>query len=275
VLEVSELYVYPVKGASAVALEAARLDPFGIEHDRRWMVVDEAGAFVTQRDRPWLGQLETALRPDALVLRSRSAGECTLPLRPDGGTMRAVRIWDDVVTATDAGDDAAAFISAHLEHPVRLLFMPDSTLRQADLDYARPGDRVSFADGFPLLLATQASLDELNSRLAEPVPMLRFRPNVVVRGPVPAHDEDAWRAVRIGDVACDVVKPCARCVVTTVDTATAAPGKEPLHTLSGYRRWNGKVWFAQNLVHRAEGVLQLGDAVDILERGEPRPPLQS
>jgi hypothetical protein len=172
-----------------------------------------------------------------------------------------VQVWDDVTDAVDAGDVAAEFVSRHLDAAARLLFMPDSTLRQVSLDYARPGDRVSFADGFPLLLIGQASLDELNRRLPDPVAMVRFRPNIVVSGATP-HAEDGWRRLRVGDVDLDVVKPCARCAVPNVDPETAVAGREPTRTLAGYRRWDGKIWFGQNVLHRSAGVLRVGDPVD-------------
>jgi uncharacterized protein len=263
-MELSAVSVYPVKGAAGISLERASLDSFGIRHDRRWMVVDGSGTFTTQRDCARLALLGTALEADALVLRSEHAGVVRLPLQPDPGPVRRVRVWEDEVEAVDAGAEAAAFVSAHLDRAARLLYMPDSTVRQVDPAYARPGDRVSFADGFPLLLISQASLDELNRRLAEPVEMARFRPNLVVAGAAAPHAEDTWRALRIGDVECDVVKPCARCVVTTINQSTAVAGREPLHTLAQYRRWDGKVWFGQNVVHRGAGELQVGDVVEIL-----------
>jgi uncharacterized protein len=271
-MTVTELYVYPVKGAGPVPLRVARLDAFGIEHDRRWMIVDSAGRFITQRNAAELALLQTQLEPDALVLRSRRAGELRLPLEPPLSRRERVRVWNDDVDAVDTGRAAAAFLSAHLGFSARLLYMPGTTLRQADPSYAQPGDRVSFADGFPVLLITQESLDALDHRLDQPVPMLRFRPNVVVAGAAP-HAEDTWRRIRIGDVECDVVKPCARCVVTTIDPATAATGVEPLRTLATYRRWDGKVWFGQNVIHRAEGLITVGDGVTVLEAGAARPPL--
>jgi uncharacterized protein len=269
---ITELYTYPVKGAAAVALDVARLDDFGVEHDRRWMIVDGAGEFITQRNQPRLAQLRVALEPGELVLRSRQAGEARLPLHPESGEAVRVRVWADEVAGRDAGDAAAAFLRAHLGIAARMVHMPDSTVRQVDLDHGVAGDRVSFADGFPLLLITQGSLDELNGRLAEPVPMLRFRPNVVVAGAVP-HAEDEWRRIRLGPVPCDVVKPCARCVVTTIDEATAVAGPEPLRALAAYRRWNGQVWFGQNVIHRGTGVLRVGDAVEVVAMGPARPPL--
>jgi uncharacterized protein len=273
-MRVTELYVYPVKGAAAVALQSARLDSFGIEHDRRWMVVDDAGAFITQRNAAELGLLQPHLEPGALVLRSARAGELRLPLAPSACGLEEVRVrvWDDEVDAVDAGAGAASYLRAHLGFGARLLYMPDATLRQADLAYARPGDRVSFADGFPLLLLTQESLDALGRRVGQALPMLRFRPNVVVAGATP-HAEDAWHRIRVGSIACDVVKPCARCVVTTLDPATAVGGDEPLRTLATYRRWQGKVWFGQNVIHRAHGTIAVGDRVEVLETGPARPPL--
>jgi uncharacterized protein len=269
-MQITGLYVYPVKGAGGISIDSAQLDAFGIEYDRRWMVVDDAGEFVTQRSCPDLALLATTLEAGALVLRSARAGELRLPLEPHGGAQRRVRIWNDVVAADDVGEAAASFISEHLHREARLLFMPDTTLRQADLDFAHQGDRVSFADGFPMLLISQAALDTLNDRLPEPVSMLRFRPNVVVSGAA-AHDEDTWRSIQLGAVMCDVVKPCARCSVPTIDPVTARAGKEPLRTLAGYRTWQGKVWFGQNLIHRGRGTLQLGDVVRVLERGDARP----
>jgi uncharacterized protein len=271
-MRISELYVYPVKGAAGIALDAARLDGFGIEYDRRWMVVDSDGTFLTQRNCAALALLQTTLEPDALVLSSRRAGELRLPLRPESGASCTARVWGDVVSASDAGDEAASFLVRDLERDVRLLFMPDTTLRQADLDYARPGDRVSFADGFPMLLISQAALDALNRRLTEPLSMRRFRPNVVVERTAP-HEEDSWRRVRLGSVECDIVKPCARCAVPTIDPATGKAGVEPLRTLADYRRWNGKVWFGQNVIHRARGTLRVGDEVQVIVRGPNRPPL--
>jgi uncharacterized protein len=272
-MQISELYIYPVKGAAGIPVEEAELDSFGALHDRRWMIVRADGEFVTQRNHPALALLRTALEPDALVLRSQNAGETRLPLSPPGGGHARVRVWDDVVDAVDAGAEAASFVSSHLGAAARLYHMPVDAVRQVDLSYARPGDRVGFADGFPLLLITQRSLDELNRRLREPLPMLRFRPNVVVAGADSPHAEDSWRRIRLGSVACDVVKPCARCTVTTIDQATGVSGSEPLTTLATYRRWDGKVWFGQNVLHRGGGRLQVGDPVEVVERGAARPPL--
>jgi uncharacterized protein YcbX len=270
-MNLSEIWIYPVKGAAGIRLSEWPLDAFGLRHDRRWMVVTAGGDFITQRDRPALGQVAQSLGDGVLELRA-AAGAVRLPLEPERAGTREVRVWQDHVTAEDAGDDAAELLSAHLGSAVRLVHMPDDSMRQADTTYAQRGDRVSFADGFPLLVITQASLDELNGRLAEPVEMRRFRPNLVVAGAAP-HDEDGWARIRAGSVQCDIVKPCARCVVTTIDPDTGAAGREPLRTLAGYRTWSRKVYFGQNAIHRGTGTLRVGDAVSVLDRRDPEPPL--
>jgi len=270
-MKITALYVYPVKGAAPIALNDARLDTFGIVHDRRWMVVNERGEFMTQREDAQLGQIGTAVEGAALVLRSSRAASIALPLQPSGKKTR-VRVWNDTVAAIDCGDDAAEFLAAHMGYTARLLYMPESTHRQADLEFATVGDRVSFADGYPMLLVGEGSLAALNARLEEPIPMMRFRPNVVVSDTAP-YEEDTWRRIVLGDVACEVVKPCARCQVPTIDQSTATAGKEPMRTLATYRRWRNNVWFGQNVVHRGTGALHVGDSVEVLTTGPARPPL--
>jgi uncharacterized protein YcbX len=271
-MRISELHVFPIKGAAGVALTRTTLDAFGMADDRRWMIVDDRGVFVSQREYPELALLRVQLQPDELVIRSTRAGEARLPRQGGPGPTVRVRVWGDTVDAIDAGDVAAHTISAHLGSSVRLVHMPDSSVRGVDPDYGRASDRVSFADAFPLLLICQESLNTLNARLAEAIPMLRFRPNVVVAG-APAHAEDEWRRIRLGSVECDVVKPCSRCAATTVDPATGMRGKEPLRTLASYRAWNQKVWFGQNLIHRQPGEIAVGDQVEVLDVGPARPPL--
>jgi uncharacterized protein YcbX len=273
-MRITELHVFPIKGAAGVALPHTTLDAFGMADDRRWMIVDERAVFVSQREHPELALLRVQLQPDELVIRSARAGEARVPRNGGSGPAVRVRVWGDTVDAIDAGDAAAHTISAHLGSPVRLVHMPDLSVRGVDPDYGRASDRVSFADAFPLLLITQESLDALNARLAEPIPILRFRPNIVVAGAHP-HAEDEWRRIRLGDVSCDVVKPCSRCATTTVDPATGVRGKEPLRTLASYRAWNQKVWFGQNLIHRQPGELAVGDPVEVLELGSARPPLEA
>lgn len=267
---ITDLWVYPLKGAAGIHLDEWRLDSFGLAHDRRWMVIDGDGVFLSQRGDPTLGQVDTSLSADSLVLRSKMAGELRLPFAADGDRVR-VRVWDDEVDAVDCGGEAATFVSKHLGRDARVVFMPDDALRPVPGSSSAAG-RVSFADAFPLLIIGNGSLDELNRRLAAPVEMLRFRPNIVIGDAAP-HEEDSWRLIRLGDVECDVVRPCARCVVPTIDPATGVAGVEPTRTLARYRKWDRKVWFGQNAVHRSPGTLAVGAAVGILETGHAEPPL--
>lgn len=271
-MRITELHVYPIKGAAGAALTRTTLDAFGMADDRRWMIVDERGVFVSQREFPGLALLRVQLQPDELVIRSTRAGEARVPRHGGVGPTVRVRVWGDTVDAIDAGDAAGHTLSTHLDSRVRLVHMPDSSVRAVDPDYGRASDRVSFADAFPLLLIAQESLDALNARLAEPIPILRFRPNIVVAGARP-HAEDEWRRIRLGSIECVVVKPCSRCATTTVDPATGVRGKEPLRTLTTYRAWNRKVWFGQNLIHLQHGEIAVSDQVQVLEVGPPRPPL--
>jgi uncharacterized protein len=267
---ITDLWVYPLKGAAGIHVAEWRLDSFGPEHDRRWMVIDGDGVFVSQRGDPALGQVGTSLSADSLVLRSNAAGELRLPFGADGDRLR-VRVWGDEMDAVDCGGEAAAFMSKHLGRETRVVLMPDDALRPVPAS-STAGGRVSFADAFPLLIIGSGSLDELNRRLAEPVEMLRFRPNIVIGDAAP-HEEDSWSLIRMGDVECDVVRPCARCVVPTIDPATGVGGVEPTRTLARYRKWDRKVWFGQNAVHRSPGMLAIGAAVEILETRDAEPPL--
>lgn len=264
--ELSAIWIYPVKAAAGVALTEARVEARGLAGDRRWMIVDPNGRFLTQREHPRLALLKAHAAGGALRLEAPAHGALDVPVPPPDGAAETVQVWRDTVEATPAGAEADAWLSAFVGAACRLVYMPDASTRPVDPAYGRPGDHVSFADGYPVLLAAEASLADLNGRLDAPVPMNRFRPNLVVRGSEP-FAEDTWRRIRIGDVAFRVVKPCARCTVPTVDQATGVAGKEPLRTLSRYRKKDGKVYFAQNLIAEQPGTLRSGDAVEVLETG--------
>jgi hypothetical protein len=262
-MQLSQLYVYPIKSARGIALQEARLTPRGLEHDRRFMLVDDLFQFVTQRQLPQMTRLVPSI--EGAVLRVRWEQESLeLPLLPDGGDALRVRVWRDTVQALDQGDAASAFFSAALERPVRLVYMPDATERQVDPSYADAGDQVSFADGFPYLVANEGTLADLNTQLEVPVPMQRFRPNLVVSG-APAYAEDGWREISIGDARFALRKPCTRCLIITTDQETGERhAREPLKTLASYNTWQGKPVFAQNALWRAGERLQLGDPVAVL-----------
>lgn len=261
-MRLAAIHVHPVKSARGISVSRAEVGPTGLRHDRRWMIVDRSDRFVSQREDPRLARIAPRLDEDGgrLLLHAPGAAPLALPLRPGLGQPRDVTVWSDDVTAFDCGDAAAGWLATVLGGPYRLVVLPDDAVRPVDPAYARPGDRVSFADGFPYLLAGEASLDDLNRRAGTRLTMERFRPNLVVAGGAP-FAEDAWSRITIGGVPFRVVKPCARCVVPTLDPDTQEAGPEPLRTLATFRKVDGKVLFGQNLLPDGGGVVQVGDAV--------------
>lgn len=263
---VSQLYFYPVKSCAGTALAAAVIGPRGIKYDRQWMVIDEDGYFLTQRQlsrmaliRPEINEAEGVLKlnaPDML--------ELVVKLNSEGQNLLAT-VWDDTCAALDEGDEASHWFTQFLGIKSRLVKFAADYVRKVDQKYAkRQDDQVGFADGFPFLLIGEASLADLNDRLSEELPMNRFRPNIVLSG-AEAFAEDTWKKIGINGIQFDVVKPCARCVITTVNQNTGVASAEPLKTLAGFRRRDGKVLFGQNLAHASQGTIAIGDSVDILE----------
>lgn len=264
-MHVEALYVHPVKSAAGIRLEQAELDGRGIRWDRRWMVVDADGLFVTQRNHPRLALVRTALAPGELRLEAEGLGSLAVPYEPPAGSERMrVRVWDDECEALRVGGAVGEWLGALLGVEVSLVFMPEDTVRPVDEGYAPPGRRVGFADAFPLLVVGRASFEDLQARVSEPLVIERFRPNVVVTG-AEAYAEDTWSRVRVGEVPLRIVKPCTRCAITTVDPETATRGKEPLRTLATYRRQSGGVVFGQNALHEAHGTVRVGDPVVLLD----------
>lgn len=258
------LHVYPIKSAAGIPLDFARVDERGIRLDRRWMVVDDAGMFISQREAPRLALVKVSIGPDNLTVQAPGMPPLGVPLVPENGKRTLATVWTDTVECLPAGDETDRWFGEVLGARCRLVYLPDDSVRPVDPDYGRPGDHVSLADGFPFLLISEASLQDLNERLETPVPMNRFRPNLVVRGCEP-FAEDGWRRIRVGEVEFRVVKSCARCVITTVDQTTAVSGKEPLRTLATYRKSGSNVHFGQNLIPDSTGILRVGDTVEILD----------
>ncbi|WJW76274.1 MOSC domain-containing protein [Thiohalobacter sp. IOR34] len=266
-MQLTEINIYPIKSTRRIALQESPVQPRGLPWDRRWMLVDAEGTFVTARKQPRLALVQTALGPDRLQVTAPGMPQLELPLSPADGERIEVGIWRDRTPAVHPSPEADAWFSDYLGQPLRLVQMTDDILRPVDPAYGQPGDQVSFADGFPLLLISEASLADLNRRLQRPVDMRRFRPNLVVRGCEP-YAEDRWRRLRIGDVEFAGVKACSRCIFTTIDPDTGVPdpAREPLRTLGQYRRRaEGGVYFGQNLIPRSEGVIRIGDTVQVLE----------
>lgn len=262
-ITLTAMHVFPVKSCAPQSPSEVDVERRGLAGDRRWMVVDADGRFLTARKWPRMTLVRATPGDD--VLQVDAPGMPSIEVRPHAQARRDVVVWGSALSARAAEAAADAWISAFLGCPAAFVYMDDEATRAVDPAYARSGDEVSFADGFPLLLIAQASLDGLNERLDTAVPMLRFRPNLVVAGAL-AHAEDAWRRIRIGAVEFDVVKPCTRCVLTTVDFVRGEfdPRGEPLRTLLTYRRGASGVTFGQNLIPRGTGTLRIGDQVDVL-----------
>lgn len=269
--EVQSIHVHPVKAFQALSLREAVVEPWGLAGDRRWTLVDNGGKVVTQREQPRLA-LAAAEPLAGGGVRLSAPGRAPLTVRvPDPAVTLPVSVFGTEVEAVPAAAPAHAWCSAYLGTDVRLVHMDDPAVRRpVDPDYALPGETVSFADGFPLLVTTAASLDALNSLMAEgpnahegPLPMNRFRPNVVVAGTEP-WAEDHWSRISVGEVVFRAAKPSGRCVVTTTDQDTAVRGREPLHTLARHRRVGGKLLFGVNLVPLSPGTIAVGDPVRVL-----------
>jgi uncharacterized protein YcbX len=257
VLHLAGLYLYPIKSAAGIPLESWMVDDFGLRHDRRWMVVDGRGSFLTQRTHPRLALVRPSIVDDTLRLEAPAMRPLELPLEPPVSVRLDVEVWRDRCQAAWLGEGPAEWFSRVLGGDCSLVYMPDETVRPAEPAYGAFA-RVSFADAFPFLLISEESLADLNRRLAVPLPMNRFRPNLVIAGGEP-FEEDRLGEFRLGPIGFSSVKPCARCATTTVDQLTAERGKEPLRTLATYRKRDGEVWFGQNVVHRGVGLLRVGE----------------
>lgn len=265
------IHVHPVKAFRSTTLQEAEVEPWGLAGDRRWILIDDGGKVVTQREQPRLALAAAEiLSGGGLRLSAENREPVTVPVPEPIGTT-TVEIFGDKVQAVLADRAAHDWCSAYLGTDVRLAHMDDPAARRpVDPEFALPGETVSFADGYPLLVTTLGSLDALNSLIARgdraeegPLPMSRFRPNVVVSG-TEAWAEDDWSRIAIGEVTFRVTKMCGRCVVTTTDQDTARRGKEPLRTLARHRRFAGKPVFGQNLVPETRGSLRVGDPVTVL-----------
>lgn len=267
-MKIRNLYYYPVKSLAGVATDKLELDRFGPAGDRRWMIVDDEGRFVTQRKYPALARITPQLSTDGLWLAIPGQGRVEVRVTREE---RSVTVWRDQVDgALLAASDASEALSGFLGKAVSLVYMPEAVTRPAHHESLQAIHPVSFADGFPFLVTSQASLDDLNRRLSWAADMRRFRPNVVVEGAARPWDEDHWQSAELGEVPVALAKPCSRCIMTTVDpdTGTRSVDGEPLRTLSRFRRTDGGVIFGVNGVHLQTGTLRVGDPVRISQRKE-------
>lgn len=263
-ITLSNLIYYPIKACRGFEVESACVERMGLENDRRMMVVTEQGEFLTQREFPRLALVTPQLSEGALELSAPDYDSLQLGIQTSGRPW-PVNIWKSKgVQAIDQGEDAARWFSDWLGTRVRLVHIADGYRRRVSAEYAvHADDHTGFADGYPILLTSEEGLRELNLRLETPVPMNRFRPNLVIRGCAP-FAEDTWNRIRIGSVELAVVKPCARCVVTTIDKETLEQSKEPLKTLGKFRKQKLGAIFGQNVIPLNEGRIQVGMNVEIL-----------
>lgn len=264
-ITVSTLTYYPIKACRGFDVPASNIQRMGLEHDRRMMVVTPDGEFLTQREHPRLALITPTLKSDAVTLSAPSFDSIEIAIR-SSGTPMPVGIWSSKgVGAIDQGDEAAAWFSSWLGTSVRLVHIADGFKRRLNPNYAvNTDDHTGFADGYPILIISEESLRDLNSRLDPALPMNRFRPNLVVKGCAP-FAEDTWKRIRIGDVEMALVKPCPRCVVTTIDKNTLAKSKEPLKTLGKFRKHELGAIFGMNTIPMNEGRIEVGMEVEILK----------
>ncbi|PVZ69495.1 MOSC domain-containing protein [Pelagibaculum spongiae] len=265
-MKLHQIFIYPVKSCRGIALTKANVGRFGLEWDRRWMIVDANGSFLTQRKHSKMAMIQPHLSDSGVLLNAPNMPE--LEIVSDGlGEDIQVEVWGDQVLAENCGQQAAQWWSEYLGEPATMVFMPDHGLRQVSLKYAEQGNHVGFADGFSLLVISKSSLDDLNQHLSEDVDMRRFRPNIVVDD-CEAFAEDTIKKLQINDIEFSVVKPCSRCVMLRVNPDTGMQDKiDPLTALAKYRRdlfGHKGIFFGQNLVHHKEGEIAVGNEIKLL-----------
>jgi uncharacterized protein YcbX len=274
-VRIARLFVYPVKSCGGIEVDQADLTEMGLAQDRRWMIVDPAGRFRTQRDTPRLAIIRSALEQGGLRLRAPGFNDCLVPALCGSVAGRRVRVWNDEVEAIDAGDAAAAWLSDVIGTPLRLVRYPDRTARHSDPRWALRDDApVTFADGWALHVISDASLNDLSCQLSTPLPVARFRPNIVLTG-LPAWSEDSVEAVRVRGAVLRFVKPCTRCATTVTDQDAGRRANPEILEWLGQHRWRADVsgaCFGWNLVVDAsgEGTLRVGDSMEVaLRDGAP------
>lgn len=263
-LTLSEIWIYPIKSLAGIRLRRANVKQKGLVYDRRWMLVDEAGRFLTQREHPEMSQFQLTMNTQELTILNRVSNQSIvidLKAKTVGESLSAI-VWDDEVEAIEVGCVYSQWFSDQLKIKCKLVYFPETHKRDVDPDYATKSEQVSLADGYPFLIIGQASLDDLNKRLKEPIPMNRFRPNFVFIGGEP-FEEDRWKNFIIGSNRFIAVKPCSRCVLTTVDQRTGVKGTEPLATLATYRKYGSKINFGQNLLAIDYDEIQEGDEIKL------------
>jgi uncharacterized protein YcbX len=264
-LKVSALFIYPVKSLGGIAVNSAQVTDRGFQYDRRWLLVDAENRFITQREFPEMALFQTSITSAGLKIRNRkNDSELSIPFQPQTTAEITVQIWNDSCQALVVSDDVNAWFSEAFSFSCKLVYMPDKTQRLVDESYAKNNEINSFSDAFPFLMIGESSLEDLNRRLTESLPMNRFRPNIVFSGADP-YAEDSMRHFTINGIDFYGVKLCARCPIPTINQDNAIKGQEPLRTLASYRQRDNKIYFGQDLLHRGSGVISIGDEIMIHE----------
>ncbi|MBK7631864.1 MAG: MOSC domain-containing protein [Ignavibacteriales bacterium] len=262
-LILSQIFVYPVKSLGGISLKSSEVGERGLKYDRRFLLVDENAEFITQRDYPQMAFLKLSFSDNGFnVLNSQNNSKIFIPFGSTSNETIKVKIWDDICNAFVVNKDLDIWFSSAINKKCSLVYMPDAEQRIVEKKYINEAHIVSFADAYPFLIIGQASLDDLNSRLQTPIPMNRFRTNFVFTGGDP-YEEDDWKDFKIGNTEFKAVKPCARCVITTIDQQTAIRNDEPLKTLSTYRKTNNKIMFGMNLICHKTGKISLNEKIVI------------
>ncbi|MCP9750569.1 MOSC domain-containing protein [Ferruginibacter sp. HRS2-29] len=261
-MTVSQLYIYPIKSLGGISMETVNITDRGFEYDRRWMLVDDQDRFVSQRENPIMALLQVELTEDGLKVFHKQHTDQFLhiPFGPYSSDTIKVRLWDETAVAVLVNKNVDAWFSTMLKMPVRLVYMPDESHVVVNEKHGI-FSLTSFSDGYPILLLSEASLEDLNNKLAEPLPIDRFRPNLVING-TGAFEEDGMKEFRIGDITFYGVSLCPRCVVTTINQFTAEKAKEPLKTLATYRRAGNKINFGVNVIAGNTGQINITDKVE-------------
>jgi len=265
-IELKEIVIYPIKSIAGISVQKAFAGERGFENDRRWMLIDEHDKFITQRQHHCLSTIKLSVEDETIALHhsDKSWGSATVPLKIDGKSTIKVDIWGDEVAVFWPQLEAEAWFSDYLKQPCRLVYMTDESTRRVDPDYVPENINTSLSDGYPYLLANNASLKDLIDKSGMDLAMKRFRPNVVVDSGVP-FEEDTWKKIKGNEVVFQPVKPCARCVITTIDPETGVAGKEPLLSLGTYRKSGNKLLFGQNMIALTYGWVHVGEKFEIIQ----------
>lgn len=259
---VHSLYVYPIKSCGGISLKNAELIRTGFRHDRHWMLVNKQGGFLSQRTLPRMALIETQIIDNRVLLCSAAGNQLEIPLHTSDEDRLPVQIWNDNCSAARVSPEVSRWFSEFLDVDCELVFLPDTEKRPLDRDYASDDQTIAFADGFPVLVVSLASIELLSSKLQQEVSIERFRPNIVLDG-CDAHEEDSWRSITINGIPVQLAKPCSRCVIPGIDPDTAQKHPTLLKTLASYRRFNGKVYVGQNGLHGKHGHISVGQSVSV------------